>query len=121
MGIKGAEMCKKAADMALMDDDIEKIYTSIMEARRIFDNLKKSIIYYLNGNMAEIFVYFASLILVINSPLTNYLTLAISIGSDIYATISYAFETFEEDVYTRNPRKLDENVLSLKMFAQSYF
>lgn len=54
MGIAGTDVTKDAADMILLNDDFSAIVTGIKEGRRIFDNLKKSIIYCLVSNIPEL-------------------------------------------------------------------
>ncbi|CAM5999911.1 unnamed protein product [Sphagnum balticum] len=50
MGISGSDVSKDAADMILLDDDFSSIVDGIEEGRKIFDNLKKTIMYLLTSN-----------------------------------------------------------------------
>lgn len=52
MGITGSDVAKDAADMILLDDDFSSIVIGIEEGRRIFDNLKKVIVYCIASNTA---------------------------------------------------------------------
>jgi Ca2+-transporting ATPase len=45
MGKKGTETARRAADLILTDDNLEKMVTAISEGRKIFNNLLKSIRY----------------------------------------------------------------------------
>lgn len=49
MGITGAEVTKDAADMILLNDDFSSIVDGVEEGRKIFDNLKKTIVYLLTS------------------------------------------------------------------------
>lgn len=51
MGISGSDITKDAADMVLLDDDFSSIIEGIEEGRKIFDNLKKTIVYILTSNI----------------------------------------------------------------------
>ena len=52
MGITGSDVAKDAADMILLNDDFSSIVIGIEEGRRIFDNLKKVIVYCIASNTA---------------------------------------------------------------------
>jgi sodium/potassium-transporting ATPase subunit alpha len=45
MGITGTDVAKDAASMVLLNDDFSNIILGIEEGRKIFDNLKKAIMY----------------------------------------------------------------------------
>jgi sodium/potassium-transporting ATPase subunit alpha len=50
MGISGSDVTKDAADMVLLNDDFSSIIEGIEEGRKVFDNLKKTIVYLLTSN-----------------------------------------------------------------------
>jgi sodium/potassium-transporting ATPase subunit alpha len=54
MGITGSDVAKDAADMILLNDDFSSIVDGIEEGRKIFDNLKKTIVYLLTSNVTEV-------------------------------------------------------------------
>ena len=45
MGKRGTEVAKEAADMILMDDNFTTIVHSVKDGRRIFDNIRKAMMY----------------------------------------------------------------------------
>lgn len=51
-----SDVAKEAADMVLTEDDFSVIVRAIEEGRRIFANIRKFIILYLAGNVAEVVV-----------------------------------------------------------------
>ena len=59
MGISGSDVTKDAADMILMDDDFASIVVGVEEGRKIFDNLKKTVVYLLTSNITEVLPYIA--------------------------------------------------------------
>lgn len=54
MGISGSDVTKDAADMILLNDDFSSIVDGVEEGRKIFDNLKKTVVYLLTSNVTEI-------------------------------------------------------------------
>ena len=45
MGKRGTEVAKEAADMILMDDNFTTIVQSVKDGRRIYDNIRKAMVY----------------------------------------------------------------------------
>lgn len=120
MGISGSDASKNAADMILLNDDFTSILDGIEEGRKISDNLKKTIVYILTSNITEILPYFASIFFGLPLPLSNTFILVICIGTDILPAISYAYEDAEFDIMTREPRKKDDHLVSLKLITHAY-
>ena len=102
MGISGSDVTKDAADMILLNDDFSSIVDGVEEGRKIFDNLKKTIVYLLTSNITEVFPYVAEIGFGIPLPLSNIFILVICVGTDILPAISFAYEEAEIDISTMN-------------------
>lgn len=98
MGITGSDVSKDAADMILLDDSFAGIVLGIEEGRRIFDNIKKSITYNISSNIAMLIPYLSIIVLMIPLPLSTFLIICISLGTDIFPSLAYAFEEAELDI-----------------------
>eukprot|EP00178_Gracilaria_changii_P014261 TRINITY_DN4032_c0_g2_i2.p1 TRINITY_DN4032_c0_g2~~TRINITY_DN4032_c0_g2_i2.p1 ORF type:complete len:162 (-),score=18.37 TRINITY_DN4032_c0_g2_i2:650-1135(-) len=120
MGISGSDVTKDAADMILLNDDFASIVDGVEEGRKIFDNLKKTIVYLLTSNMTEIWPFFGLVILRLPLPLSNIFMLCICVGTDIYPALSLAYEEAEVDIMTRRPRKPDEHLVSARLLCHAY-
>lgn len=120
MGISGSDVTKDAADMILLNDDFASIVDGVEEGRKIFDNLKKTIVYLLTSNMTEIWPFIALVLIQIPLPLSNIFMLCICVGTDIYPALSLAYEEAEVDIMTRRPRKPDEHLVSAKLLGHAY-
>ena len=120
MGITGSDVAKDAADMILLNDDFSSIILGIEEGRKIFDNLRKGIAYCLSSNIPELVPFLMSIIFAIPIPLSTVLILCISIGTDIFPLISYAYEDAELDIMTRPPRAPTEHLVTKKLLTYVY-
>ena len=120
MGISGSDVTKDAADMILLNDDFGSIIDGVEEGRKIFDNLKKTIVYLLTSNMTEIWPFVALVVVQIPLPLSNIFMLVICVGTDIYPALSLAYEEAEVDIMTRRPRKPAEHLVSAKLLGHAY-
>lgn len=92
MNWSGSEVTKDAADMILLDDDFSSIVHGVEEGRKIFDNLKKTIIYVLASNIPELTPFLAFIVVRIPLPITNIFMIFIDIGTDILPAISLGYE-----------------------------
>lgn len=113
-------MTKDAADMVLLDDDFASIVNGVEEGRKIFDNLKKTVVYLLTSNMTEIIPFLAFIVFQLPLPLSSIFMLVICVGTDIWPAISLAYEDAELDVMTRKPRKKTEHLVSNKLITIAY-
>lgn len=120
MGITGSDVAKDAADMILLNDDFSAIILGIEEGRKIFDNLRKGIAYCLTANTPEIIPFLLSIFIAIPLPLSTVLILCISIGTDIFPLISFAYEDSELDIMTRLPRSPTEHLITIRLMTYVY-
>lgn len=120
MGISGSDVTKDAADMILLNDDFSSIVDGVEEGRKIFDNLKKTIVYLLTSNMTEIWPFVALVILQIPLPLSNIFMLIICVGTDIYPALALAYEEAEFDIMTRKPRKTADHLVTGRLLTHAY-
>lgn len=71
MGIKGTEATKEAAEFVLADDNFATIRSAIAEGRRIYDNLRKSIVFLLPTNGAQSLVILIAVVFGLTLPITS--------------------------------------------------
>ena len=58
MGITGTDVAKGAADMVLTDDNFASIQKAVEEGRGIYANIKKTVLFLLSTNIAEVLAMF---------------------------------------------------------------
>ena len=102
MGITGTEVVKKVADCILVDDSFSTIVDGVKEGRRITSNIKKVILYLLAGNIVEVVLVFASMLMNMEMFTTLQL-LWINLVTDSIPAIMLAFEKSDEDVMDDSP------------------
>merc|ERR1719197_973402 len=103
MGIRGTEVAKEAADIVLLDDDLQSVVLGIEQGRLCSENLRKSIMYTLCSKLPQVLPTFGEFFGV-PSALTAAQVLLIDIGTDIWTAIAYAWQPAENDLMNRAPR-----------------
>jgi len=112
MGIKGTEVTKDAAEMVLADDNFSTIAAAVEEGRRVYDNVKKTILFILPTNGAEAFLIIASILFGTMIPLTPVQILWVNMVTSVTISLALAFEPAEPGVMARPPRVASEGLLS---------
>lgn len=112
MGIKGTEVAKDASQMVLVDDNFKTIVNAVQEGRRVYDNLKKTILFILPTNASQASLIIASIIFGISMPLTPVQILWVNMVISVTLSLAFAFEKLEEGSMKRPPRPLKTSLLS---------
>ena len=111
MGIKGTEVTKEAADMVLTDDNFATIASAVHEGRRVYDNLKKTILFVIPSNIAQAMLIIIALLAGNLIPLTPVLILWMNMATSATLSFGLAFEAGEKDIMNRPPRKANLHVM----------
>jgi len=111
MGIKGTEVTKEAADMVLADDNFASIAYAVREGRRVYDNLKKTILFILPTNLAQGLLVIAALLAGAQAPLTPLQILWMNMATSITLSFGLAFEPAEPGMMHRPPRDPAKSIL----------
>ena len=112
MGIKGTEVTKEAAEIVLADDNFATIVSAVEEGRRVYDNLKKTILFILPTNGAEAFLIMAAIIFGTFLPLTPVQILWVNMVTSVTISLALAFENLEPGTMRRPPRSPKTPLLS---------
>lgn len=110
MGVTGSQVTKESASMILADDNFATIVSAVKEGRRIFDNVKKYLVYLLSVNLSEIIILAFSILLGWPLPLLPKHILYINLATDGSPAIALALEPHEPDIMKRKPRNPNESV-----------
>lgn len=111
MGRTGTEVTREASDMVLADDNFASIVAAIREGRGIFDNIRKTLVYLLSGNMAELTVMLVAALSGLPLPLVPLQLLWINVVTDGVPALALVLDPPEQDVLMRPPRSPEEPML----------
>ena len=112
MGSKGSEVSKQAADMVLADDNFATITRAVKEGRRIFDNLRKTINFFLPTALAQGLIVIFALLTNRELPLTPVQILWVNMVTTITLSYALGFEKAHPKTMQRAPRDPKEPILS---------
>lgn len=112
MGITGTDVSKGASDMILTDDNFKTIISAIEEGRKIYLNIKKSIIFLLSCNLGEIITLFIAILLNWNSPLQPIHILWVNLITDSFPALALGVDETKENVMNKPPRNSKESIFT---------
>ncbi len=121
MGIKGTEATKEAADIVLSDDNFSTITAAVEEGRRIYDNIRKSVVFLLPTNGAQSLVILVAVLLGLSLPLSPVQILWVNLITAVTLSLPLAVEPAEPGIMDRPPRATTEQVLSKRSLAMVLF
>ena len=122
MGKSGTEVACEAATMVLTDDNFASIVTAVQEGRRVYDNIRKFIVYIFAHATPEVvpFLVYALSGGKVPLPLTVMQILAIDLGTDTLPAQALGREPAEPGLMARPPRQRHQNVIDAPMLARAW-
>jgi Ca2+-transporting ATPase len=121
MGRTGTEVTREASDMVLADDNFATIINAVEEGRGIFDNIRKTVVYLLSGNTAELAVMFVAAIVGLPLPLLPLHLLWINLVTDGFPALALVTDPTDADAMKRPPRHAQESILGAKQWRTVVF
>ncbi|WP_437638781.1 cation-translocating P-type ATPase [Sorangium sp. So ce854] len=103
MGKRGTDIARAVADVVLAEDDLPSVTEAVREGRRLHDNVRRAIAYFVATNASEVLAMLVGS-LAGASPLTPLQLLWINLLTDVAPALALALEPAEPGVMRRPPR-----------------
>ncbi|MEJ2091047.1 MAG: HAD-IC family P-type ATPase [Syntrophobacterales bacterium] len=104
MGSTGTDIAREVADVVLEEDNLDTLIVAIRDGRTTYNNIRKSVHFFLATNLSEVMITFTALAVGLGSPITAAQLLWINLISDIFPGLALALEEPEPDILARPPR-----------------
>ena len=122
MGVSGTDVAREAATMVLTDDDFATIVRAIESGRRVYDNVRKFMLYIFAHAVPEIvpFLLFALSGGAIPLGLTVTQILLIDLGTETLPALALGCEAAEPGLMSRPPRRSHESLITKEMLVRAW-
>lgn len=111
MGRRGTEVARQAADLVLTDDELATVVAAVEEGRRVYDNIRRFLVYGLAGGTAEILVMLAGPLLGLTLPLRAGQILWINLLTHGLTGVAMGAEPVVPGAMHRPPRPPGQQIL----------
>jgi calcium-translocating P-type ATPase len=122
MGVAGTDVAREAATMVLTDDNFATIVAAVEAGRRVYDNVRKFILYIFAHATPEVlpFLVFALSGGQVPLPLTVLQILAIDLGTETLPALALGREPAEPGLMDRPPRPRTQSVVPAPMLLRAW-
>jgi magnesium-transporting ATPase (P-type) len=122
MGRSGTDVAREASTMVLTDDNFATIVAAVEEGRRVYDNIRKFILYIFAHATPEVvpFLVFALSGGAVPLPLTALQILAIDLGTETLPALALGRDPIEPGTMDRPPRPRNEGVIQPSMLSRAW-
>jgi Ca2+-transporting ATPase len=121
MGSTGTDIAREVADVVLEEDNLDTMIIAIRDGRTIYNNIRKSVHFFLATNLTEIMLTFTALTVGLGAPLNAIQLLWINLISDIFPGLALAMETPEPDIMARPPRDPQQPIFTKADYQRMAF
>jgi Ca2+-transporting ATPase len=118
MGQSGTDVAREVADIIVEEDNLEILIKALEEGRTTYNNIRKSVHFFLATNLSEIQVMFAAMALGLGIPLNVMQLLWINIISDIFPGLALSREAPEPGLMEQPPRPAERPLFDTADFKR---
>jgi Ca2+-transporting ATPase len=117
MGRSGSDVAREAADLILADDNFATLAAAAAEGRRLYENLRKAVRYYLAVKLALIAVTFVMAVTGRPLPFSPLQIVVLELFMDLGASVAFVNLPPEGDEMRRRPRDPRARIVDRRMLA----
>ncbi len=119
MGARGTDVAREAADLVLINDDFASISAAIKQGRKIFDNIRKAMMFIIAVHVPIVILSIVPLFLGFRGLLAPIHIVLLELIIDPACTLVFENEPEEKNIMNRLPRKIDTPIISKTGFSLS--
>ena len=123
MGQLGTEVAKEAADIILLDDNLESIVTAVKEGRSIYRAIKRVVLYLFGTSVGELLLIATAFMMRLPLPLIAAQIIWLNLVTDGFLDVALAFEPQESNLLKHRPQrkkqKLFDSLMGLRIILMS--
>ena len=116
MGKRGTDAARQISDMVLLDDAFKTIVSAVRYGRIIFENIRKSVMFMLCTNVAEVLAVTIATVIggfyFFPLPLLPLQILYLNVITDVFPALALGMGKGEPGIMGKRPRPKDESVLT---------
>lgn len=121
MGSRGTDVAREAASLVLLDDDFNSIVTAVRMGRRIYDNLKKAMMYILSVHIPIAGLSLIPVLLKWPLILFPVHIVFLELIIDPACTLIFEADKDDHDVMKRKPRTIDAKLFDWSTILKCLF
>lgn len=118
MGRKGTDVAKEAADIVITDDRFATLEAAIREGRRVFDNIKKSLLFLLSTDLDEAILIMLAVLFGLSLPVTPTQILWVNLVTSVTLSFALVLEKPEPSVMRRGPNPKSLSLVTRAMLGR---
>ncbi len=112
MGLRGTDVAKQSSSLVLRDDNFATIVAAIREGRRIYDNIRKFLLFLLGCNLGEVVAVSGGLMILGNPILLPIQILWMNLVTDGAPALALSVQPEDKAIMKRKPRDSKEKIIA---------
>lgn len=113
---KGTDVAREAASIVMMDDNFSMIPYSLAEGRRLLENLRRALAFYLGAKLGFILLFIMGT-LWDRYPLSALQIILLELFMDLGSSSSFVMEPRDSDLMRRKPRHPSEKFFDFELVS----